>query len=109
MRDVSSLGERRNHQRGNSGAVSEIVEGLNVAGVIVTAAFVEGDDDGGTLPQLLIGLDAVNDFLHEAFEQVELRRSGVTVEPSVGLHVGNSRQRTVLDRLIEGSRVLIVG
>lgn len=49
-RDMSGLGVGRNHQRGYPGAVTKVVERLNVAGVVITAALVEGDDDGCTLP-----------------------------------------------------------
>src|SRR4030088_1052995 len=81
VRDMPGLGVLRNHERGYPGAVTKVVERLNVAGVVVTAALVEGDDDGGTLPQVFVGLDAVHDFLYEALKQIELRRSRVPVQP----------------------------
>src|SRR4030088_1197100 len=96
VRDVPGFGVLGNHERGYPGAVTKVVERLNVAGVVVAAALVEGDDDRGTLPQVFVGLDAVNDFLYEAFEQIKLRRSRVPVEPAVGLHIRNRRQRSVL-------------
>src|SRR5258707_15176786 len=51
VRDMSGLGMRRDHQRGYPGTVAKVVERLNVAGVVVTAALVEGNDDGCALPQ----------------------------------------------------------
>src|ERR1700730_17223540 len=57
VRDMPGPGVRRNHQRGYPGAVTKVVERLNVAGVVVTSALVEGDDDGCALPQVFVGLD----------------------------------------------------
>src|SRR6202162_4844776 len=101
MRDVACRGEGRNHQSWNSGAVAEVIEGLDISGVVVAAAFVEGNDDGGAGPQCFVGLYFVDDLLHEALEQIEFGRRWVSIKPAVGLHKGNGRQRAVLDRLIE--------
>ncbi len=74
----------RNDDRRNTSAVTEEVERLNVSRVVVAAAFVEGHDDGGAGPEFRIGFYAVDDLLHEAFEQVQLRRRRVTIEPTIG-------------------------
>src|SRR5712691_9147037 len=51
MRDVSSSGVRRHYDGGNPGAVTKVVQGLYVTRVVVSAAFIESDDDGGAVPQ----------------------------------------------------------
>ena len=85
VRNVSRLGVRRDDDQRDARAVAEEVERLHVAGVIVTAAFIEGDQDGGVFPEIRIGLNGVDDFLCEAFEEVELRRSGMAVNIAAGL------------------------
>ena len=68
----------RDHDHRDAGAVAEEVERLNIARVPVAAAFVEGDEDRGVLPQRRIGLHRVDDLLGEAFEQdrASTRRDG---------------------------------
>ena len=82
----------RDHDHRNAGAVTEEVQRLNVAGVIVAAAFVEGDEDRRGLPQSRIGLHSVDDLLHEAFEQIQLRGSRVAIDESARLHIRDGRQ-----------------
>src|SRR5260370_6724081 len=106
VRDMSGLGMRRDYQRGYPGTVAKVVERLNVAGVVVTAALVEGNDDGCALPQFPVGLDAVHDFLYEALKQIELRGSRVSGEPAVWLHIGTRGQGAVLNRVIANDSVL---
>ena len=43
-----------------------VIEGLNEAGVIIAAAFIEGDEDRRVGPRGLVGLDRVYDFLSES-------------------------------------------
>src|SRR6202045_2053296 len=100
VRDVAGFGVWRNHQSWNPGSISEEIERLDVAGIVVTSTLVEGNDDGGALPQRLVGLDFVDDLLHKTFEQVEFGRSRVTIEPAIRLHERNRGQGTVLDCLI---------
>ncbi len=50
--DMAALRERRDDDQRNAGAVTEEVQGLNVAGVEVAAAFVEGDEDQQYSPTL---------------------------------------------------------
>src|ERR1700723_1796801 len=49
--DDATLGVGRDDDHRDAGAISEEVDGLNVTGVIVTAAFVEGDEDGSVRGQ----------------------------------------------------------
>ena len=70
---MAGFGEERDGDDRNSGAVAEEVKRLNVAGVVVAAALVEGDEDGGATPQRGIGFDGDDDFFDEAFEEVKFR------------------------------------
>src|ERR1700739_2365614 len=91
VRNVTGFGEPRNHQQGDARAIAEVIERLNVTGVIVTAAFVKGDEDRGALPQLGIRLNTVDDLFHETFKEIEFGRRRVTIHPSAGLDEGNCR------------------
>ena len=97
VRDVAGLGVGRNHDQRNARAVAEEVERLHVTGVVVAAAFVEGDEDGGVLPERRIRLDRIDDLLGEAFEQIQLGRCRVAIDQSAGLDEGDGGQRSVLD------------
>ena len=74
---------------------------MNVSGIVVTAAFVEGNEDRGVLPQRGIRLHRVNDLLGEAFEQVELGRGRVAVHEPAGLDEGNGGKVAVSDVRIQ--------
>ncbi len=45
--DVAASGEGGNHDQRNTRPVAEEVQRLDIAGVIVTTAFIEGDDESG--------------------------------------------------------------
>ena len=87
----------------NSGAVAEVIERLDISGV-VAAAFVERNlernNDGGAGPQSFVGLYFVDDLLHEALEPIEFGRRWACIQPALGLYEGHGRQRAVLDRRI---------
>src|SRR5258708_37855138 len=93
MRDVSAAGVGRNLDGGDTGAVAEEIERLNVSGVVVAAAFVHGHDDGGARPPRWSGLDAVDDLFHEALDRVELGRCRVSIAPSARLYEPNAGGR----------------
>ena len=76
MGDVASLSVGRDDDQRDAGAVAEEVERLNVSGVVVAAAFIEGDEDCGVPPQFGLALHGIDDFLGEAFEEVELGGGG---------------------------------
>ncbi len=82
VRDMAALGVRRDHDRRDTGAVAEEVERLDVAGVPVSAAFVEGDQDRGVCPQLGLACTWLMILLRERLEQVELGRGRVAIEQS---------------------------
>src|ERR1700722_13914062 len=86
---VATLGVGRDDQQRNTGSVAEEVYRLNVARVVVTAAFVLSDEDRGAGPDFRLRLHSVDDVLDEAFEQFELRRRGMTVGRPAGLHDRN--------------------
>ncbi len=92
VKDAATRGVRRDDNERDAGAVAEEVDRLHVAGVVVAAAFVEGDEDGGVLPQSRVGLDFIDDLLGEAFEQVELRGGRVSVDEAARLDDRNCRQ-----------------
>jgi hypothetical protein len=62
-----------NDQQRNARAIAEKVQRLHVTRVIVSAAFIEGDEDCGVVPVRRI-LDIVDDLLAIQLEYVELRR-----------------------------------
>ena len=62
-----------NHQQWDARAVAEKVQRLHVAGVIVAAAFAEGDEDRRIVPIRRI-LHQVDDLLRVQLKHVELRR-----------------------------------
>ena len=43
--DMTACGERRDNNQWNARAIPEKVNRLNVAGIVVTTAFVKGDDE----------------------------------------------------------------
>ena len=45
VRDISTPSIWRNNNHRNPGAIAKIIERLHITGVIIAAAFVEGDDD----------------------------------------------------------------
>ena len=52
VRDMAALRVGRDHDGRDARAVTEEVERLDVAGVPVSAALIEGDQDRGVRPQL---------------------------------------------------------
>ena len=107
--DVACFCVRRNHDERNARAVAKVVEWLHVAGVVVTAAFVHGDEDCSARPQFGIALHGVDDFLYEAFEQVDLGGSGMSIHPAAGLGVRDRGQGSILNIGVEVRRVLKMG
>jgi len=94
---ASTRRELGNHDHRDTRAISEEVQGLHVSGVVVTAAFVKGDEDCGVGPQRFIRFYRVDDLLGEALEQVELGRGGVTVNEATGFNERNGGKLAVGD------------
>ena len=90
--DVASRAVRRDDDQRNTGAVAEEVQRLHVAGIVVAATLIFGDEDSSFFPQFRVGLHGVNDLLSETFEQIQLGRRWVTIDQSAGLDDGDSRQ-----------------
>src|SRR6266851_2564211 len=86
-----------NHDQRDTRAIAKEIQVLDIAGVVVAAAFIHGDEDRGAFPKLWIGSYAVDDFLHEALEEIKLGGRWMAVNPAAGLDEGNRRQRAVLD------------
>ena len=105
MRDVTALGVLRDDDQRNAGAIAEEVDRLDVTRVIVSAALVEGDEDGGVVPECRVGLDLVDDLLDEAFKEVEFGGCRVTVIEAAGLDDGDRGQVAGVDVFVELSRV----
>src|SRR5580698_1146990 len=106
--DHSTGGVRRNDEQWNTRAIPEEIDGLNVARVVVAAAFIEGNEDRSARPQGR-SLHLIDDPRHKSFEQVELRRSRVAIQESIRLHDRNRRQIAESDVLIQAGGVLNVG
>jgi hypothetical protein len=49
--DDASGGVRRNDQQRDTGAIAEVIYRLDVTGVVITAAFIEGDEDRRARPE----------------------------------------------------------
>src|SRR5262249_45234525 len=75
----------------------EEIEWLNVAGVVITATLVHGDEQHRGSKKLLVGGEMVHDFLDHALEEVELRRGRMAVQQAVWLDERDSRERAVVD------------
>src|SRR5260370_35949392 len=89
MADVASAGEGRNDNQRNARPVAEEVQRLNVAGVIVAAAFVEGDDQRGFSEKIRPGSQVVEGLLDQAFEEVEFGGRRMTINQAVWLDEGH--------------------
>ena len=70
--DVAFLGEFRDHDQGYARAVVEEAHRLHISRVVVAAALVKRDENGGVI-RVGRRLHLIDDLLDEAFEQVELR------------------------------------
>src|ERR1700733_4087491 len=80
---VAARGERRDDDQRDTGSVTEEIERLNVAGIVVSTAFVEGDEHCRARPKSRVSLQLVYDVLHEAFEQIQFRGRRMAVgEPA---------------------------
>src|SRR5579884_480673 len=73
VRDAPSARIGADDDEGNARAVSEEVQRLDVSGVVITATFVKGDEDGRRGPELRVCLQTLKDVFHKALEQIKLR------------------------------------
>lgn len=66
--NVAALGKWRNDDQWNPGAVSEKVQRLNVARIVIAAALVEGDKNRRARPHFRIRLYRLYNLLRESLE-----------------------------------------
>ena len=72
MADVAAGGEGRHDDERNAWAIAKEIERLDVAGIVVTAAFVHGDDKRGFREEGGVALQVVEGFFDHAFEEINL-------------------------------------
>ena len=65
MLDVAALGERRNGNERDAQTITEEVQHLNETAVVIAAAFIHGDENGGRGPLVRVALRQVNDVFCE--------------------------------------------
>ena len=61
-------GKRGNRNHDGSRAIAKEIDRLDVAGIVVTAAFIEGHQNNGVLPQGVVFLDGFHHFSDEFLE-----------------------------------------
>ncbi len=81
--DVAALGEGRDDDKRNARPVAEKVERLDVAGVVVAAAFVQRDDERGFRHQFGLPLQVIHDVRDHALEEVKLGGCRVAVQQAI--------------------------
>src|SRR5580704_5512369 len=72
--DFASRAKRGDDQQRNAGAVAEEIDGLDVAGVVVTASLVERDEDCSAGPQIGMTLQVADQPFGKAFKDIQFRR-----------------------------------
>src|SRR5262249_44224115 len=87
--DVAAARKGRNRNQGNAWAVAEEVQRLDVAGVVVAAALVHGDEQNGGGEELLVGGEMIHDFAGHGFKEVFLCARRVRVAERIRLLEGN--------------------
>src|SRR6266516_455424 len=106
--DRALLGEGGDDQHRDPGAVTEEAGRLDIAGVVVAAALVTGDQHRRGGVQLRVGEQLVEDVGGEPLEQRPGRGGGVPVEDEARLDVGDRRQGVVRHVALEVGQVLQV-
>lgn len=93
MGNVSRLRIRRHDDQGNPRSITEEIQRLHIAGIVITAAFVKGDEDGRVLPQIRITLHRIDDFFCEAFKEIQLGRGRMAVYQAAWLDIRDRGKR----------------
>src|SRR5690349_16088163 len=96
---MAAAGKRRNGDQRDARSIAEKVQRLDVAGVVVSAALIHGDEEYGGRKKFWVRCEMIHDFPVHALEEVELRRRRVTVQQTVGFYEGYGRQAAMLLRL----------
>src|SRR5204862_3885632 len=79
----------RHGDEGDTRTIAEEVDRLEEAGVPVTAALVEGDEERGALEEVRMLLEDVEHALDQRLEEAQLRARGMAVVEAVRLEVGH--------------------
>src|ERR1700722_4229650 len=95
--DLAAGRVRRQDQQRDARAITEEVDRLNEARVVVATRLVPRDEHGRVGLQRRIGVEGVEDVLYVGLEQVDFRARRMTVEHAVRLADGDRGQRAVLD------------
>src|ERR1700733_16016808 len=98
--DFASRAEWGDDQQRNAGAVAEESDGLDVTGVVVTAAFVKCNENCGAGPQIRMALQVVDQSFGKALKDIELRRSWMAIRRPAGFHDRNGSQSILRDVLV---------
>src|SRR5882757_4647209 len=89
--DMTAPREGRNSDHRNARPGAEEIDGLDKAGIVVAAALVYSDENGGLGPLLRVALRKLDDVSGEGFEEPPLGRSRVAVQRAIRLNVGDRR------------------
>ncbi len=89
--DMPSPREGRNSDHRNARPGAEEIDRLDKAGVVVAAALVYRDEDGGLGPLRWVALRELDDVSGEGFEEAPLGGSRVAVKRAVWLDLGDRR------------------
>src|SRR5271155_2916692 len=76
--------ERGNNDKWDARSITEEVQRLDVAGVVVAAAFIEGDEHRRLPREFPIGVEPVEENLQHRFEEIDLGTGWMPVEHAVG-------------------------
>ena len=89
--DMTAPREGRNSNHRNARPSAEEIDRLDKAGVVVAAALVYSDEDGGLGPLPWVALRELDDVFSEGLKEPPLGRSRVAVQRAVRLNVGDRR------------------
>src|SRR5580658_8215472 len=106
---MTAFRELGDNDERNAGAIAEEINRLNVTRIIVSTTLIEGNEDCGVSPESWVGLDLIDDLLHEALKEIEFGRRRVTIVEAAGLNDGDWRQVAGVDVLVELSCISDVG
>src|SRR6266481_5326087 len=96
---------RRDDYKGDARPVAEEIQRLDVAGIPIPAAFVEGDEDRRLAPEVPMRPHGLDDLAGESLEDVELGARWMTVRKPTRLYKGHRRQARVDDVVVEVRKV----
>src|SRR5205807_9175838 len=104
----AALGKGRDDDERDARSITEKVEWLHVARVIITAAFVKRDDEGCVFGKLGMCLKSIEDTFDERFKNLELGACGMAIAEAIRLQIGHRRKLAMVQIIEEINRVLDV-